>query len=112
MLGLFGKRLAALRKKRKMTQRDVALKAGVDLATVSRLERGMGDTTVSTIVATARALGVRVVDFFSDEPLVEEVTISQLRADLDETTAIAREALRRVCALDQRKNVSRPSRKH
>ncbi len=91
----FGKRLARLRIARDLTQRDLARDLRIDVAVVSRLERGVTDPKLSMIEALARLLGVRVVDLLSDgPPATIEGEIAQLREKIDETDAIAREALR------------------
>jgi transcriptional regulator with XRE-family HTH domain len=53
-----GKRLTALRGTR--SQREVAKAAGLDVSTVSRIERGSLDPTFSTLTALARALTIDV----------------------------------------------------
>lgn len=98
LLRLFGKRVAALRAERTMTQRDVARKAVIDLTTVSRIERGIGDTTLSTMERIAKSLGSRVVDMLSESgpakrPAIE-AEVAQLRVELEEVRLVAREALR------------------
>lgn len=93
-LRALGRRIALLRRARKLSQRDVARLAKVDLSTVSSIERGQGDPKISTIANLARALNVRVADLFSDEPLPEQVAIDELRSQIEEVGAIAREALR------------------
>ena len=57
----FGAALRAVRRRRRMTQAQLARAAGVSQATVSRVERGLlGQSTFDTVRAVARALGVRV----------------------------------------------------
>jgi transcriptional regulator with XRE-family HTH domain len=54
-------RLKRLRKARKhMSQRELARRAGLSRAYVSRLEIGRHDPTLSTLVKLAKALRVRV----------------------------------------------------
>lgn len=91
----FGERLARLRLARNLTQRDLARDMKIDVAVVSRIERGKTDPKLSTIAALARVLDLRVVDLVGeDEPPAIETELARLRADLDEVGSIAREALR------------------
>lgn len=60
-----GERLAALRGKR--TQRELARDAGVDVGTVSRIERGEIDPTLGTLKKLANALGRPLADLVSEE---------------------------------------------
>lgn len=50
--------LKELRSQRNLTLEAVAILAGVDIATVSRIERGLVDARPETIVNLARGLGV------------------------------------------------------
>lgn len=43
VLAAFGARVAELRKKRGMSQADLAVTSGVDRVTISRVERGLQD---------------------------------------------------------------------
>jgi transcriptional regulator with XRE-family HTH domain len=51
-----------LRKKRKMTQQQLAVAAGLTLGYLGRLEIGMHDPRLSTLKKLARALGVPVAE--------------------------------------------------
>lgn len=51
--------LLALRAQRGLTQVEVADRAGIDQAEVSRLERGAGNPTEQTLNRMAEALGAR-----------------------------------------------------
>ncbi len=57
-----GQRVRELRKKQKMSQTELAEKAGVALMTISRLERGEHDPHMRTLWRIARSLGVPVVE--------------------------------------------------
>jgi transcriptional regulator with XRE-family HTH domain len=57
-------RLAKLREQRGMSQQDVARKARLQRVSVSRIERGVHEPSLTTLERIAKALGVRlVVDF-------------------------------------------------
>lgn len=49
--------LILLRRKRRLTQRQLSAKSGVQQAEISRIEAGRGNPTVSTLSALAGALG-------------------------------------------------------
>ena len=53
-----GRRIRELRKQKRLSQTELAEKAGVALMTVSRLERGEHDPHVRTLSRIARSLGV------------------------------------------------------
>ena len=50
--------LRELRKDRHLTLEALGLMAGVDIATISRIERGLVDARPETIVKLARGLGM------------------------------------------------------
>jgi transcriptional regulator with XRE-family HTH domain len=58
-------RLRALRTERGLTLADVAMAAGMDASTLSRLESGARRLTLDHLPALARALGVRADDLLS-----------------------------------------------
>lgn len=58
----FSKKIRAIRDKKKMTQAEVALKAGITVNYYSRVERGEENPTYDTIMALAKALGVKSSD--------------------------------------------------
>jgi len=56
-----GARLKALREARGLTQRDVALRAGIHQSMISRVENGRVGVTLDALERQAKALGVRLV---------------------------------------------------
>jgi transcriptional regulator with XRE-family HTH domain len=67
-----GQRVRAARLEAGLTQEDLAVRAGVRLAVVGRLERGVvNDPHASTLTAIASALGVPVADLLEDQPELE-----------------------------------------
>jgi transcriptional regulator with XRE-family HTH domain len=56
--GRLGQRIRALRKQQKMSQTELAEKAGISLITISRIERGERDPHVKTLARIAKGLGV------------------------------------------------------
>lgn len=58
--------LRRLRKQQRLTQAQLARRAGLAQATVSNLEKGAGSPTMYTLECLAEALGVEPECFFSD----------------------------------------------
>jgi transcriptional regulator with XRE-family HTH domain len=61
-------RLHEWRQRRGRSLRELATFAGVSFSTVYRIESGAMSPTVAMLERLARALGIRVVDFFPHEP--------------------------------------------
>jgi len=59
----FGERLKELRDRAGWSQQDLATEAGLGIATVAKLERGVTDPSWSTVTALAKALGMDVSAF-------------------------------------------------
>ncbi|HEY8211821.1 MAG TPA: helix-turn-helix domain-containing protein [Myxococcaceae bacterium] len=55
-----GRQLAAARRAQRLSQKEVATRAGIDQADVSDLERGAGNPTLSRLEAVATAVGMRL----------------------------------------------------
>jgi transcriptional regulator with XRE-family HTH domain len=55
-------KLAEIRHKRGLTQRDLGEKARVSFVTIARIESGIFDPRLSTLRALAKVLKVRVAD--------------------------------------------------
>ncbi len=54
----FGNRLRQLRKERGLSQEDLAFAADIELSQISRIERGIINTSISQVFQIAEALGV------------------------------------------------------
>ncbi|TAM74765.1 XRE family transcriptional regulator [bacterium] len=63
-----GSRLAVLRKRRRLSQRQLADRAAVDVSTVSRLESGRLNPTITTLVEIANVLEVSVDELADRDP--------------------------------------------
>lgn len=75
ILGEIGQRLRAYRLQQDVSQRDLALRAGVSLRTLQNAEGG-GDTRISTLVRVLRALGrLDSIDAFLPEPRVSPMLL-------------------------------------
>ena len=71
---LFGEVLLRHRTHAGISQEELALRADVDRTFVSRLERGIRQPTITTLIVIAQALGVHAAD------LVRETEIALRRA--------------------------------
>ena len=59
-------KLAEIRHKRGMSQRDLGLKSGVNFITIVRLDSEMKDPRLSTLRALAKALNVKVTELIDE----------------------------------------------
>lgn len=91
MTTLQGSRLALARRRRKMTAKALAEKAGVAPYTITRLEKGRHEPEPETITALATALNYPVAFFSLDEPETLEVGTVSFRS-LKSMTARVRDA--------------------
>lgn len=62
-----GKKLKSLRVEKAFTQEKLAFTIGVEISQISRIERGIINTTVLTIHKIAEALQVSPKEFFETE---------------------------------------------
>ena len=63
---IFGEVLRRYRAQRGITQEELAFQAGVDRTFVYRLERGVRQPTITTLIGMSRALGVSAADLVGD----------------------------------------------
>ncbi|MCL2021282.1 MAG: helix-turn-helix domain-containing protein [Betaproteobacteria bacterium] len=59
---IFGEILRHHRSEKNISQEELAYRAGVDRTFVSRLERGIRQPTITTLIGLGRALGVPAAD--------------------------------------------------
>jgi transcriptional regulator with XRE-family HTH domain len=60
----FGKQVRKLREKKGISMRQFAVHADIEYSQLSKIERGVINTTISTAYAIAEALDVEVHDLF------------------------------------------------
>jgi len=66
----FGQQLRRLREARGISMRGLAKDADIEYSQLSKIERGVVNTTISTVLALARTLDIPVKDLFDfDFPL-------------------------------------------
>lgn len=63
----FGERLRQLRREKGLSQEDLAFAADLELSQISRIERGIINTSISQVFQIAEALGVPVAALFDFE---------------------------------------------
>jgi len=83
--GHVGARLRQLRLARKLTQEQLAERAGLSGKFLGELERGRGNPTLTTLAALSDALGVRLVDLLgveTDRPRLSSRQAMQVREAL------------------------------
>ena len=59
-----GKKIAELRKKKNFSQAELCYEADIDISTLSRLERGVLNVTLETLVSIACVLKTDIKEFF------------------------------------------------
>ena len=80
--GRVGARVKQLRHARRLTQEQLAERAGLSYKFVGEVERGRGNPTLTTLAAISDALGVELVDLLAlapDRPKLTPRQVSQVR---------------------------------
>ncbi|MBI2827767.1 MAG: helix-turn-helix transcriptional regulator [Acidobacteria bacterium] len=80
--GRLGARLRQFRRARRLTQEELAERAGLSYKFVGEVERGLGNPTLTTLAALSEALGVGLVDLLALEtgrPRLSPRQASQVR---------------------------------
>ena len=60
----FGKNLRNLRKQKNITQEKLAFSIGIEISQISRIERGIVNTSISTAKAISTALNIEMKELF------------------------------------------------
>ncbi|MBE6446088.1 MAG: helix-turn-helix transcriptional regulator [Alphaproteobacteria bacterium] len=102
-LQTLGKRIAVLRKQKRLSQEEFAEVSGKMINTISNVERGLSDPKITTLLSFANALNVPVQDLLTDistqnKPHSDTLkTITRLLEGQDEKTL--KTALKQIEAL-------------
>jgi transcriptional regulator with XRE-family HTH domain len=64
----FGEHFRQVRKSKKLSQREVAFEADIEVSQVSRIENGVINTSVTTILLLAEAMAVPASQLFDYHP--------------------------------------------
>ena len=62
---LFGRNLKKVRKSKGFTQAELANDIGIEISQISRIERGIINTSISTTNEIAKVLKVNITDLFN-----------------------------------------------
>ena len=73
-----GKRIATLRKQQGLNQDEFAEKAGKIRNTISKLERGVGDVQLFTLLDVVKALDVPIAELFAPD-MIQKPTTNKIR---------------------------------
>ena len=60
-----GKRIRVLRKEKNLSQRELGIEALIEKSTIQRIERGLMNCTVKTLLKIANSLDVEYVQLFN-----------------------------------------------
>ncbi|MEX0313168.1 MAG: helix-turn-helix domain-containing protein [Allomuricauda sp.] len=69
VMSMFGQNVRSIRVKKSITQEQLAEDAGISQVQVARIESGKINTSISTVVALAKALDVEEGSFFNKTSL-------------------------------------------
>lgn len=61
---LYGERLKGLRKKKGLSQEELGFKSSLHRTYISEVERGRRNISIMNIARIAKALGIKIKDFF------------------------------------------------
>lgn len=80
-----GQRIRELRNERRMSQEEVAFKAGISPAHLGQIERALKNPTIDTIAKIAAALDIPVASLFTKDvvsAVSQNATIGKINAQL------------------------------
>lgn len=96
----FGKQVRVLRNSQKMSQEELAFKAGISAAHLGQIERAEKNPTLETIGKLSDALGVSLSDLFSFEQsnaqTQEDTAVVKINAHLKSMTAEEKNDILRI----------------
>jgi transcriptional regulator with XRE-family HTH domain len=75
--GRVGARVRQLRQARRLTQEELAERAGLSYKFIGEVERGRGNPTLTTLAAISDALGVQLTDLLALDPERPKLTARQ-----------------------------------
>lgn len=94
-----GNRVKELRTKNKLSQEQLALRAEITTAYLGQIERGEKNPTVVTIERICTALGIRLSDFFSNQPFLaaeEDAVLNQILFELKGCSAAEKQEILQI----------------
>lgn|SRR5574344_1730892 len=84
-----GLRIRGLRNERKMSQEELAFKAGISPAHLGQIERATKNPTVDTVARIAYALSVPIAELFTSDTVTvppQNATVEKINAHLGRMT--------------------------
>lgn len=84
-----GARLRAFRLEQRLTLGELAQASGVDMATISRMERGLMLGTLESHIRLALTLDIRLMDLYQNIEAVYQERVTALRCAVRETDRLA-----------------------
>ena len=84
--GQVGARVKQLRQARRLTQEQLAERAGLSYKFIGEVERGRGNPTLTTLASLSEALGVSLIDLLGvdpDRPRLSQREVTQVREALE-----------------------------
>lgn len=72
-----GQKIRQWRKEKALTLQDLAKKTNMTAGYISQIENDKSSPSITTLRKIARALGVRIIDFFADETIDELKVMTQ-----------------------------------
>lgn len=102
----FGKQLRNLRHSKKMSQEELAFKAGISAAHLGQIERAEKNPTLETVGKLSDALSISLAEMFSFEQSVvqseEDAIIVKINAQLKAMTSEERNDILRIIRIFRR----------
>ncbi|ANI88652.1 hypothetical protein A9P82_04730 [Arachidicoccus ginsenosidimutans] len=68
----FGENLRKIRNEKKMTMMELAFEADIEYSQIAKIERGVTNTTISTVYILAKALDVKPNELFKFDFVVKK----------------------------------------
>ena len=68
-----GKKIKTIREAKGMTAKEVISAVGMGAPMYSRIENGVNEPSLSTLEKIAKALGIKLSDFFDDEDTLTDI---------------------------------------
>jgi transcriptional regulator with XRE-family HTH domain len=89
--GILGKNIKSFRSRKRLSQADLAEKAGISITFLSNIERGNNFPLAGTLCSLAKVLGVEVFELFKGDlvPSNSKELMNQLSEDITKRMNLA-----------------------
>lgn len=61
-----GRRLQEIRMKKKITQKELAYRLGIEISQITRIERAISNTSIINFINILEAMDISVIEFFEN----------------------------------------------